>query len=73
MTDADGEELRADNGLVWSVDSGEIAVVRDWFAISSALQGGRTMLVEGVSPGQTALRVKAGETAGQSLSVKVAE
>lgn len=73
VTDADGEELRADSGLVWSVDSGEIAALREWLSSSSALQSGRNMVVEGVAPGQTTLRVKAGETAGQSLSVKVVE
>lgn len=71
VTDVLGEELLADSGLVWSVDSGTIATLPEWTSESSAMQAGGIISVRGVEPGETTLRIKAGETAGQSLSLKV--
>jgi uncharacterized protein (UPF0147 family) len=73
VTGSLGEELRADSGLVWSVDSDEIATILASFGSSSAQQDGIFGSPQGVKPGETILRVKAGETAGQSLSLKVVQ
>lgn len=73
VTDINGEELRADSGLVWSVDAGEIVALTGFLTSTSAVQTGGFATVTGVAPGQTTLRVKAGDTAGQSLSLEVVE